>query len=187
MKKILTAVICIAMATMGCMAKNEHNNGHKNHGQEHKMEMRHQPGRMNHRADHVIDMKVIKEMGLSDKQMKKIETLNDCRCEEMKTLAFDKGSGHKPQMAMVKVNPEKMRAHREKMQQVNAKYRKELKQIMGSKTYTAYLEKVNDRLAMHQPQHRGMKKDPQVKPHTKKKPAVVAPGRARKTEFVKNK
>ena len=39
--------------------------------------------------------------------------------------------------------------HRAQMKAMNDKYRKDLQDIMGTKTYVKYVEQVNDRLAMH--------------------------------------
>lgn len=187
MKKILSAVICMTLATMGCMAQNN-NNGQNTPEHAPKMEMQHQhkadkhmKGR--HHADHVIDMKVIKEMQFSEKQMKKIADLKQRRQEEMKTL-FQAPAGPRPEMKVAQMKSKKKQFDRNQMRQVNEKYRKELQKIMGKKNYICYVEKVNDRLAMHQPKP-GMKNDkhfgkhrPGHQPHTGMKPAVMPRPRA---------
>lgn len=174
MKKILAAVICMTIATMGCMAQGS-NNGHKNHGDKPMTEMpqQHQaqkPVQVKPHTDHVIDMKVIKDMGLSEKQLKKVAELKQRREEEMKTF-FHADNGPRP-AKMEKTQHQPGKKHQE-MKQFNEKYRKELQKIMGKKTYISYVEKVNDRLAMHQDK-RGMKKGPQMDQHRKAEAAPSA-------------
>ena len=73
MKKTMFAVLCLAMTTLTCVANNHHKpaKGHDNHPRQ-------------ERVDPIINMDVVSQMGLSDKQVKKIESLKEKKQEEMK-------------------------------------------------------------------------------------------------------
>ena len=154
MKKTMFAVLCLAMTTLTCVANNHHKpaKGHDNHPRQ-------------ERVDPIINMDVVSQMGLSDKQVKQIESLKEKKQEEMKALRPKKLDG-KPMAKQEhkKMDREQMKAqrqerqqmqkthraeHKAKVQAINEKYRKELQDIMGTKTYVTYVEKVNDKLAMH--------------------------------------
>lgn len=153
MKKTMFAVLCLAMTTLTCVANN------------HKPAKHHDNRPRQERVDPVINMDVVSEMGLSDKQVKKIEELKEKKHEEMKALRPKKQHEGKPmaKQERKKVDREQMQAqraerqqmqkaqraeHQAKVQAINEKYRKELQDIMGTKTYVTYVEKVNDKLAM---------------------------------------
>ena len=151
MKKTMFAVLCLAMTTLTCVANNHHKpaKGHDSHPRQ-------------ERVDPIINMDVVSEMGLSDKQVKQIESLKEKKHEEMNALRPKKQHNGKP---MAKQEHKKMHKdqhlahqqmqkahrteHKAKVQSINEKYRKELQNIMGTKTYVTYVEKVNDKLAMH--------------------------------------
>lgn len=178
MKKTMFAVLCLAMTTLTCVANNHHKPAkvHNNHPRQ-------------ERVDAVINMDVVSEMGLSDKQVKKIESLKEKKQEEMKALRPKKQHDGKPMAKqehkkMQKAQPmdrEQMKAqhaerqqmqkaqraeHKAKVQAINEKYRKELQDIMGTKTYVTYVEKVNDKLAMRNTfQGRHHKMNMHKKPH----------------------
>ena len=178
MKKTMFAVLCLAMTTLTCVANNHHKpaKGHDNHPRQ-------------ERVDPIINMDVVSEMGLSDKQVKQIESLKEKKQEEMKALRPKKQHDGKPmakqeQKKMQKAQPmdrEQMKAqhaerqqmqkaqraeHQAKVQAINEKYRKELQDIMGTKTYVTYVEKVNDKLAMRNTfQGRHHKMNMHKKPH----------------------
>lgn len=156
MKKTMFAVLCLAMTAMTTMAK-DNNKSHQGHMNQPRHEM----------VDPVINMEIVGQMGLSDKKVKQIAALKVKKQDEMKALRAQHqpkadmkqrhGKKHhaaqgKQPMAqknqMAKKAPHRG-AHHAQMQAINEKYRKELKDIMGTKTYVAYVEKVNDRLAMH--------------------------------------
>lgn len=156
MKKTLFAVLCLAMTTLTCVANNHHKpaKGHDSHPRQ-------------ERVDPIINMDVVSQMGLSDKQVKQIESLKEKKQEEMKALRPKKLDG-KP---MAKQEHKKMQKthraeHKAKVQAINEKYRKELQDIMGTKTYVTYVEKVNDKLAMRNSfQGHHHKMDMHKKPH----------------------
>lgn len=167
MKKTMFAVLCLAMTTLTCVANNHHKpaKGHANHPRQ-------------ERVDPIINMDVVSQMGLSDKQVKKIESLKEKKQEEMKALRPKKQHDGKPMAKqehkkMQKGQPmdrEQMKAqhaeHQAKVQAINEKYRKELQDIMGTKTYVTYVEKVNDKLAMRNTfQGRHHKMNMHKKPH----------------------
>lgn len=167
MKKTMFAVLCLAMTTLTCVANNHHKpaKGHDNHPRQ-------------ERVDPIINMDVVSEMGLSDKQVKQIESLKEKKQEEMKALRPKKQHDGKPmakqeQKKMQKAQPmdrEQMKTqhaeHQAKVQAINEKYRKELQDIMGTKTYVTYVEKVNDKLAMRNTfQGRHHKINMHKKPH----------------------
>ena len=178
MKKTMFAVLCLAMTTLTCVANNHHKpaKGHDNHPRQ-------------ERVDPIINMDVVSQMGLSDKQVKQIESLKEKKQEEMKALRPKKQHDGKPMAKqehkkMQKGQPmdrEQMRAqhaerqqmqkaqraeHQAKVQAINEKYRKELQDIMGTKTYVTYVEKVNDKLAMRNSfQGRHHKMNMHNKPH----------------------
>ena len=171
MKKTLFAVLCLAMTTLTCVANNHHKpaKGHDNHPHQ-------------ERVDPIINMDVVSQMGLSDKQVKQIESLKEKKQEEMKALRPKKLDG-KPmaKQEQKKMDREQMKVqrqerqqmqkalgteHKAKVQAINEKYRKELQDIMGTKTYVTYVEKVNDKLAMHSTfQGRHHKMNMHKKPH----------------------
>ena len=97
----------------------DNNKSHQGHMNQPRHEM----------VDPVINMEIVGQMGLSEKKVQQIAALKVKKQDEMK--APHKG------------------AHHAQMQAINEKYRKEMQDIMGTKTYVAYVEKVNDRLAMH--------------------------------------
>ncbi len=132
MKKTMFAVLCLAMTAMTAMAKD--NNVQKGHMNKPRHEM----------VDPVINMEIVGQMGLSDKKVQQIANLKVKKQEEMKALRAQ----HQPKAG--KKAPHKGE-HRAKMQAINEKYRKDMQDIMGTKTYVKYVEKVNDHLAMHQP------------------------------------
>lgn len=154
MKKTMFAVLCLAMTTLTCVANN------------HKPAKHHDNRPRQERVDPVINMDVVSEMGLSDKQVKKIEELKEKKHEEMKALRPKKQHDGKPmaqRQERKKMDREQMQAqrterqqmqkahraeHKAKVQAINEKYRKELQDIMGTKNYVTYVEKVNDKLAM---------------------------------------
>ena len=178
MKKTMFAVLCLAMTTLTCVANNHHKpaKGHNNHPRQ-------------ERVDPIINMDVVSQMGLSDKQVKQIESLKEKKQEEMKALRPKKQHDGKPmakqeQKKMQKAQPmdrEQMKTqraerqqmqkaqraeHHAKVQAINEKYRKELQDIMGTKTYVTYVEKVYDKLAMHNSfQGRQHKMNMHKKPH----------------------
>lgn len=178
MKKTMFAVLCLAMTTLTCVANNHHKpaKGHDNHPRQ-------------ERVDPIINMDVVSQMGLSDKQVKKIESLKEKKQEEMKALRPKKQHDGKPMAKqehkkMQKAQPmdrEQMKTqhaerqqmqkaqraeHQAKVQAINEKYRKELQDIMGTKTYVTYVEKVNDKLAMRNTfQGRHHKMNMHKKPH----------------------
>lgn len=158
MKKTMFAVLCLAMTTLTCVANNHHKPAkvHNNHPRQ-------------ERVDAVINMDVVSEMGLSDKQVKKIESLKEKKQEEMKALRPKKQHDGKPmaQRAERQQMQKAQRAeHQAKVQAINEKYRKELQDIMGTKTYVTYVEKVNDKLAMRNSfQGRQHKMNMRKKPH----------------------
>ena len=151
MKKTMFAVLCLAMTAMTVMAKD--NNVQKGHMNKPRHEM----------VDPVINMEIVGQMGLSDKKVQQIANLKVKKQEEMKALRAqhqpkagkkaNHGMKHHAapgQQPMAKKTPQKGE-HRAKMQAINEKYRKDMQDIMGTKTYVKYVEKVNDHLAMHQP------------------------------------
>ena len=145
MKKTLFAVLCLAMTTLTCVANNHHKpaKGHDNHPRQ-------------ERVDPIINMDVVSQMGLSDKQVKQIESLKEKKQEEMKAQRQERQQMQKTHRA----------EHQAKVQSINEKYRKELQDIMGTKTYVTYVEKVNDKLAMHSTfQGRHHKMNMHKKPH----------------------
>lgn len=172
MKKTMFAVLCLAMTTLTCVANNHHKpaKGHDNHPRQ-------------ERVDPVINMDVVSQMGLSDKQVKQIESLKEKKHEEMVALRPKKQHDGKPMVKpeLKKMDREQMKAqrkehqqmqkaqraeHQAKIQAINEKYRKELQDIMGTKTYVTYVEKVNDKLAMHTSfQGRHHKMNMHKKPH----------------------
>lgn len=127
MKKTMFAVVCMAMMAMGCMAKDNNHKVQKNHGNAPRHEM----------VDHVINMKIVKEMGLPEKKVNEIAALQTKRFEEVKNLRAEQKRQH-------------FAEHKAKMNAINEKYRKDVKHIMGTDTYVKYVEKVNDQLAMNQ-------------------------------------
>lgn len=126
MKKTMFAVLCLAMTTLTCVANN------------HKPAKHHDNRPRQERIDPVINMDVVSEMGLSDKQVKKIEELKEKKHEEMKAQRAERQQMQKAHRA----------EHLAKVNAINEKYRKELQDVMGTKTYVTYVEKVNDKLAM---------------------------------------
>lgn len=122
MKKTMLAVLCLAMTAMTTMAK-DNNKSHQGHMNQPRHEM----------VDPVINMDIVGQMGLSEKKVQQIATLKVKKQDEiLAQKATHKGARHA------------------QMKAINEKYRKEMKDIMGTKTYVAYVEKVNDSLAMHQ-------------------------------------
>lgn len=157
MKKTLFAVLCLAMTTLTCVANNHHKpaKGHNNHPRQ-------------ERVDPIINMDVVSQMGLSDKQVKQIESLKEKKHEEMKALRPKKQHDGKPMAKQERQQMQKTHRteHKAKVQAINEKYRKELQDIMGTKTYVTYVEKVNDKLAMHSTfQGRHHKMNMHKKPH----------------------
>lgn len=153
MKKTMFAVVFMAMMAMGCMAKDNATKTQK-HGNAPRHEM----------VDPIINMDVVGQMGLSEKKVQQIAALKVKKQDEMKALRAQRqhkadkknhaAKGQKPMAKKGQFNNE----HRAKVQAINAKYRKEMQQIMGTKTYVNYVEKVNDRLAMnkaHGNRHKG--------------------------------
>lgn len=152
MKKTIFAVVCMAMMTMGCMANDNAPKAQK-HGNAPRHEM----------VDPVINMEVVGTMGLSDKKVQQIAALQEKRQEEMRRLRAQhkpqgeakakRGKGHQPAAAPGKHQMAQRGLHRAEhhaqMKAMNDKYRKDLQDIMGTKTYVKYVEQVNDRLAMH--------------------------------------
>lgn len=150
MKKTMFAVVCMAMMAMGCMAKDNNHKVQKNHGNAPRHEM----------VDHVINMKIVKEMGLPEKKVNEIAALQTKRFEEVKNLRAEQKKQHgmaKPQANAKPQHGEKhmgkkgqhFAEHKAKMNAINEKYRKDVKHIMGTDTYVKYVEKVNDQLAMN--------------------------------------
>lgn len=153
MKKTMLAVLCLAMTAMTTMAK-DNNKSHQGHMNQSRHEM----------VDPVINMDVVGQMGLSDKKVQQIAALKVKKQDEMKALRAqrqhkaDKKNHAVPGQKPMAKNGQFKKEHRAKVQAINAKYRKEMQKIMGSKTYTTYVEKVNDRLAMnkaHGNRHKG--------------------------------
>ena len=145
MKKTMLAVLCLAMTAMTTMAK-DNNKGHKGHMNHPRHEM----------VDPVINMEVVGQMGLSEKQIQKIAALKEKKQDEMKALrvqrqhkAEKKNHAAVPGQKPMAQKGEFRKDHRTKVQEINTKYRKEMQEIMGTKTYVNYVEKVNDRLAMN--------------------------------------
>ncbi len=158
MKKTMFAVLCLAMTTLTSVANNHHKpaKGHDNHPRQ-------------ERVDPVINMDVVSHLGLSDKQVKKIEELKEKKHEEMKALRPKKQHDGKPMAQHAErqqMQKDQRSEHKAKVQAINEKYRKELQDIMGTKTYVTYVEKVNDKLAMHNSfQGRQHKMNMHKKPH----------------------
>lgn len=153
MKKTMFAVLCIAMTAMTTMAK-DNNKSHQGHMNQPRHEI----------VDPVINMEVVGQMGLSEKKVQQIAALKVKKQDEMKALRAQRqhktdkknhaAPGQKPMAKKGQFNKE----HRAKVQAINAKYRKEMQDIMGTKTYVNYVEKVNDHLAMnraHGNRHKG--------------------------------
>ena len=169
MKKTMFAVVCMAMMAMGCMAKDNNQKGHKGHGNAPRHEL----------VDPVINMKIVEEMGLTEKKVNEIKDLQTKRFEEIKNLRAElkkeqdnakphanaKPQGQNKPQANAKPQQGKHHAqgkhhmgkknqhfaeHKAKMNAINEKYRKDVKHIMGTDTYVKYVEKVNDHLAMNQ-------------------------------------
>ena len=153
MKKTMLAVLCLAMTVMTTMAK-DNNKSHQGHMNQPRHE----------RVDPVINMEVVGQMSLSEKKVQQIAALKVKRQDEMKALraqrqhmAGKKNHATPGQKPMAKKGQFIME-HRAKVQALNAKYRKEMQEIMGTKTYVNYVEMVNDRLAMnkaHGNRHKG--------------------------------
>lgn len=151
MKKTMLAVLCLAMTAMTSMAKdnNKSHQGHMNHPRQEKV-------------DPVINMEIVGQMGLSDKKVQQIAALKVKKQDEMKALRaqhqhkadkkvhHDKKLHAAPGQQPMAQKAQHKDAHRAQMKAINEKYRKEMQNIMGTKTYVTYVEKVNDRLAMHQ-------------------------------------
>ncbi len=159
----MLAVLCLALTAMTTMAK-DNNKSHQDHTYQPRHEM----------VDPVINMEIVGQMGLSEKKVQQIAALKVKKQDEMKALRAQhqhtKGvtdnTGRKPKAETKEHHGKKhqaapgqqpmaqkashMSAHHAQMRAINEKYRKEIKDIMGSKTYVAYVEKVNDHLAMHQ-------------------------------------
>lgn len=152
MKKTMFAVVCMAMMAMGCMANDNAPKAHK-HGNAPRHEM----------VDPVINMEVVGQMGLSEKKVQQIAALQEKRHEEMRSLRAQHkpqgeakakhGKGQHPTAApghhQMAQKDQHRGEHHAQMKAMNDKYRKDLQDIMGTKTYVKYVEKVNDRLAMH--------------------------------------
>lgn len=155
MKKIMLAVLCIGMTTMGCMADNkgQHKPSDKPQHEQQAPQRQVAPGhavaqhrqkampRQSQHAMHidpVFDMQLVGQMGLSAKKIQKISALKHLRDEEIARLHASRS-----------MNKE----HRAQRHAINEKYRRQLKSIMGSKTYTRYIERINDRLAAHRATH----------------------------------
>ena len=126
MKKTMLAVLCLAMTAMTTMAK-DNNKSHQGHMNQPRHE----------KVDPVINMDIVGQMGLSEKKVQQIADLKVKKQDEMKALRAQ----HQPKADM--------KQHRAKMHDINEKYRKDMQDIMGTKTYIKYVEKVNDHLAMH--------------------------------------
>lgn len=169
MKKTMFAVVCMAMMAMGCMAKDNIQKGHKGHGNAPRHEM----------VDPVINMKIVEEMGLTEKKVNEIKDLQTKRFEEIKNLRAElkkeqdnakphanakpqgenkpqanakpqQGKHHAPGKHHMGKKNQHFAEHKAKMNAINEKYRKDVKHIMGTDTYVKYVEKVNDHLAMNQ-------------------------------------
>ena len=152
MKKTMFAVVCMAMMVMGCMA-----NDNAPKAQKHGNAPRHEI------VDPVINMEVVGKMGLSDNKVQQIAALQEKRHEEMRNLRAQHkpqgevkakhGKGQHPAAApgqhQMAQKGQRRAEHRAQMKAMNDKYRKDLQDIMGTKTYVKYVEQVNDRLAMH--------------------------------------
>lgn len=158
MKKILAAVICIAITTGSMLASGK---GHPQHqglqvGPP-EIEVR-QPQRQHH--DPVVDMSIIKDLGLSKIKIAQIEELQQRKQQEM--------AAHRPMKKEHKAMHQKAHqkaapAHhhsmdpkqKEKMAAFKASYRKELRSIMGTEKYLTYLERYSDKKATaHKHHHR---------------------------------
>lgn len=146
MKKIFSAVICMSMIAMSVMAQNHNGNQPQAHKPHHEQ------------VDRVVNMEIVREMGLPAKKVAQIEALQQRKQQEMKAhkqhrhnqqVAQGKKPHHSGQPVTDKkarqIDPKKMQARKQQMQAFNDSYRKELRAIMGDKVYTRYLEKVNDR------------------------------------------
>ncbi len=141
MKKLMVAALCMVMATMGCMAKNNgHNNGNNEHSP--KVVMNDHNRNESHKginSDQIIDMNAIHRMDLSWNQMKKVEKLKE-RCDkEMKKL-------------YAKHNEKQIRKAAEK-------YDKELEKILGHENYRRYEYLTGNNLAMNNHRDNGQKPD----------------------------
>lgn len=90
MKKIFAAVICIALTTAATFAK--HNQQAPAPVVNHKVEAQHRP-----HHDPVVDMELIKAMGLSPKKVQQIEALKQRKQHEMAALHPKAKQHHKGQ------------------------------------------------------------------------------------------
>lgn len=150
MKKIFSAVICMSMIAMSVMAQN-HNGNHP--------QAPHHDKPHHEQVDRVVNMEIVREMGLPAKKVAQIEALQQRKQQEMKAHKQHRhgqqvAQGNKPHHSgqpvtgkkSQQIDHKKMQAHKQQMQAFRDNYRKELHAIMGDKAYTRYLEKVNDRM-----------------------------------------
>lgn len=168
MKKILAAVICIIIATTATMAKNNHQEAPAVKPEVHQQHKMHDP---------VVNMDIIKELGLSNRKIQQIEALQQRKQKELASIRPMKQhrpnvhqKGQRPQTGVAQPKKPGMDPkQKEKMMAFKDGYRKELRSIMGTEKYLTYVEHQNDRLAARHHRH-GKKGQNNARPQVKTEP-----------------
>lgn len=132
MKKSLFLTGLCLMMSVALMAQ-----GNQNNGQRQMRQMR--------QMDAVVDTAVINHMNLDAQVLEKVYKLQESKKAEQEAMMKES----RPQKGQ-RMSDAERKAMQEKRETFTAKYRKELRELLGDETYILYLEKQVDRNSARQ-------------------------------------